>query len=266
MVRILAGQSTWVCMKCYDEVHHGEYPFQFTFPQAAQFATIVTGVDWNDLGDSEVLTQLKNSVGEGNLALRVTMSYFTRHYEFYKALNATFGYLIGVIGVADPSDSLSVPGERTMYSKGTPLRLKFDSGDLCYGMNLSRFDPWLNVAYFEVDTVRHEIRLDLSNSLPSDIFNSVRDIGILRLGILMKSCVYLLGEDSGIPYVMLVVFLQFLYTLQSCTQSPTTLWCWYRCWMVVRELVLFVVRACLHWESHRVFTFCFRRHPTTSVQ
>lgn len=67
-------------------------------------------------------------------------------------------------------------------------------------MDLSLFDPWTFVASFEVDKARHEVRLDLSNSLPVDMSYSIRNIGKLQLGILKNSCVYLLGHDSGLPY------------------------------------------------------------------
>ena len=200
MVASVTGQSTWTPVKCYSKDYHGEYPHQNSISEASQYATIVTGIDWHDLGDSEVLAQLQNAVGEGDLAFRATMSYYTRHFVPYRVHNATYGYLIGVIGVADPSDSLHAPVERAMYSKDRPLGMKFGRDDLCYGMNLSLFDPWTHVAYFEVDAARYEVRIDISNSLPTDLSNSIRDFGKMRLGILMKSCVYLLGEESGLPY------------------------------------------------------------------
>ena len=59
----------------------------------------------------------------------------------------------------------------------------------------------MNMAPFEVDAQRNEIRVDLSNSIPSDLSNNLRYIGDLRLGYLLnQQCVYLLGTDSRIPY------------------------------------------------------------------
>lgn len=200
------AQSQWSRLKCYTKAHHGLYPWQITTPLSSQFTTTVTNIDWQSMGGSEVLTQLQNAVGKGSLTLRGTMFYYTRNYLPYVTHNATYGYLIGVIGATGPADTLNVPGERAMYTKDEPIGLKFDRDDLCYGVDLSQFVPWTYIAVFEVDKKRSEVRIDLSNSLPTDMSNSLRDIGKLRLGILKKSCVYLLGDDSGLPYAAMEDF------------------------------------------------------------
>ena len=190
----IIGQSAWPRLKCYDLQHS----LQSThYPYSSQFTTTVTNIHWHDLRDSEVLNQLQNAVGEGTLALRGTMFH---HPRDYLPSNDTYGNIIGVIGVPSPSDTLNVPGERAMYIKDRPVGLKFDRDDNCYGMDLSLFDPWTFVAPFEVDKTRNEVRLDLSNSLSVDMSYSIRNLGKLRLGILKNSCVYLLGQDSGLSY------------------------------------------------------------------
>lgn len=112
----IIGQSPWPRIKCYDQQHS----FQSThYPYSSQFTTTVTNIHWQDLRDSKVLKQLQNAVGEGALTLRGTMFH---HPSDYLPSNATYGYLLGVIGAPSPSDTLNVPGERAMYIKESPAR------------------------------------------------------------------------------------------------------------------------------------------------
>ena len=203
-VRSVIGQFVWTPMKCYDEKHHGPELYQNSHGQGALSTIKVSDIDWGNMGDSKVLTQLRQdaeSSADRELVVRVSLFYHTQNYPPYVAHNATLGYVMGVIGVPSPSDTCSIPGERALFFKNNPVRLTFEPDDLCYGQNISAYGDWTNFAPVEVDRDRFEIRLDLSNSLSTDIFNNVRDIGTLRLGVLTNSCVQLLGEnDEGLPY------------------------------------------------------------------
>lgn len=201
--RSVVAQFVWYRMKCYNKRNHGSQLYQSSFGQASQSTTTITDIDWSNLGGSEVLSQLREGAGNsgGDLAVRISLFYHTNNYPPYVAHNATLGYVVGVIGVPSPSDTLTVPGERAMFFKGNPVGMAFHPGDLCYGQNISVFGEWTNFTPFEVDSERNEVRLDLSNSLSSDISNSVRDIGVLRLGVQTESCVHLLGDKQGLPYV-----------------------------------------------------------------
>lgn len=202
--RAVIAQNIWPRLKCYNETHHGEELYQDTFPFGAQSTTVLTGINWLNLQNSSVLTQLREASNGGNLTVRITLQYYTRNYPPYIAQNATLGYVFGVIGVPSPNDTLNVPGERAMFNtNNTPAGLTFDNDDLCFLQRPTEFHPWMYTAPFEVDSARNEVRLDLSNSIPSDLSNSLRDIGTLHLGIYRQSenCVLLLGDESGILYL-----------------------------------------------------------------
>lgn len=196
VIPVRLQQSQWSRMKCYDVNTRSYHPY------SVHFILTVTGIEWHSLRDSVVLTQLQRAAGEGDLVVRITM--FGYNWRREVPHNFTYGYLMGVIGVPGPSGNLGLAGDREMFTKHRPFWLEFDKDDLCFGKNMSSVKPtikvWTNTAPFEVDKVKHEIRLDVSNSLPSDRYLLLRDIGILRLGILRESCVYLLGEEEGLPY------------------------------------------------------------------
>jgi hypothetical protein len=201
---ILAGFS-WQRMKCYNSDNHGTELYQDDFPWASQNTAIISDIEWGNLGDSLAMTQLKEAASDGKLQMRITTFYHTQNYPPYVARNATLGYILGVIGVANASDTENVPGERAMFFKNQPLGLTAneDENDLCYNQsNLTDFGKWTNFAPFEVDQEKFEVRFDLSNSIPTNLSNTLRSIGTLRLGVLLESCVLLLGEESdqGIPY------------------------------------------------------------------
>ena len=190
-------QSLWSRMKCVGA--SGSY-----HPYSIQFIATVTDVNWHSLGDSLALAQLQRAVGEGYLVMRITM--FGYNWNPKVEHNFTYGYMMGVIAAPGPSETLGLTGDRAMITKHQPVGLVFDKYDYCYGKNLSSptelpsVKVWTNIAPFEVDRSRREIRLDLSNSLPSNKYILLRDIGILRLGILHETCIYLLGEEEGLSY------------------------------------------------------------------
>ena len=194
--RNIIAHLMWPRMKCFSRDNHGSLSYQVDVNLGAQASTTITNIHWSNSGGSKALHQLRDAVGDGNLSVRITLYGHTNFGE-----NTTLGYVVGVIGVPSPSDTLNLPGERVMHFKANPVGLTFDSDDLCYNQDISSFGDWFQFAPFEVDKTRNEVRVDLSNSLPCDIYTThVRDIGTLRLGILMPLCVYLLGDEGGLPY------------------------------------------------------------------
>ncbi len=197
-------QNLWQCLKCYNETHSAGNPYVHDFALGAQSTTFITGVDWINFEDSAVLTQLQEVSNRGNLMVRITLQYYTSDFKPYISHNATLGYVLGVIGVPSSSDTLNFPGERVMVNTSNiPAGLTFDTNDLCHQQDLSYHAPWMFTAPFEVDLLRNEVRVDLSNSIPINLKNSLRNIGTLRLGVYKESeaCVCLLGDESGIPYL-----------------------------------------------------------------
>ncbi len=199
--RNVIAQQMWPRLKCYNGDNYGEELFQDSFPLGGQSTTRITDIDWKNIGDSQALNDLKDAATGGDLMVRISIFYYTRNYPTYVPYNATLGYVVGVIGVPGPRDTLCVPGQRAMTFSNFPIGLTFDHGDLCDGFedNIAQFGPWMYTAPFEVDRDKNVIHLDISNSIPSDLYNSLRNIGVLRIGVLLGNCVQLLG-DEDIPY------------------------------------------------------------------
>ena len=197
------AQKMWYRLKCYNDNHDNNQLPQDSFPFGAQSTTTLTEVLWNSdiLNESPVLREL-HELSSGKLSVRISLYLYTRNYPPFVALNATLGYVYGVIGAPSPDDTLNVPGSRSMSPTGNIPNVTYnDPTDLCYRQNLSEFYTWTNEAPFEVDETNMKLHVDLSNSIPSDIYNNVRYIGVLRLGILNDDgCVILLGDEAGIPY------------------------------------------------------------------
>ena len=233
------AQYNWVRIPCYSENNLGgpELSYQGTHVAGVISTTTITDVQWGpDLRGSEVLTQLKEkatALGR-DLQARITLHFFTRNFAPYVAFNATLGYVTGSIGVAggdskeegEEKEVFNVPGQRAMFPRETPVGLTFNNtNDICYGYeNKVTEIQWTNFAPFEIgkswsnssgNNEQLEVRLDLSNSLPAHLYDSLRDIGTLKLGILRQKtlqkrkntdgsrgeeCVQILDE-TPIPYL-----------------------------------------------------------------
>ena len=209
----IIAQNMWYRVKCYSPDHYGPELYQDSFPFGASGTTIIDNVDWSDdLGGSTVLSQLKEaSINAGNrLQVRVALFYYTRNLPSYIAYNATLGYVVGSIGVPTSGETHNVAGQRILNPMpNVPVGLgPFPVDDLCHGQDLAAapYNPWVGRTPFEVDTEAQEVRVDLSNSLPVNFENHLRDIGLLKLGILVGTgetqCVQLIGEETEtIPYL-----------------------------------------------------------------
>ena len=187
----------WPSGKCYSRTHHGDGPPESDKEFSALSTTKIINVNWGNVGGSDALKQLQSRAatsGSEELAVRITM--------FLHSQSTGIITVAGVIGVPSPTDTLGFAGERAMYPANDPLGITINSNDTCYNMNLTEFEKWTQLAPFELDRERNELRVDLSNSLPNDIERrTIRDLGVLRFGILTPSdCVYLLGEEEGLSY------------------------------------------------------------------
>ncbi len=52
-------QNLWTPLKCYNDDHHGDELFQPTIALGSQSTTIITSIDWNNMGNSQALQELK---------------------------------------------------------------------------------------------------------------------------------------------------------------------------------------------------------------
>ena len=214
----IIAQNMWQRMKCYSENHtgtnnHTSELYQDTFPYGALSTTVITDLQWYDLRQSTALRELK-SLAEatgGNLSVRITLFYYTRNLPSYVPFNATLGYVVGTIGITNPTDTFNVPGQRIMNPSGNlPIGLTFPREDLCYHQNLSSFDDnyWISTTPFEVDLQQRKVHVDLSNSLSVNFNNTLYDIGKLRFGTILPvttekiffDCIHLYGKED-IPYL-----------------------------------------------------------------
>ena len=197
------AQCMWPRLKCYSRDNPGSELFQDSFPLGAQATSRITDIDWSNVGDSQALADLQTAAAAngGDLQVRISIHYYTRNYPTYVPYNATLGYVVGVIGIPSERDTLNVPGQRAMSFVGFPIGLTFEEGDLCYGKedDITQFGPWMYTAPFEVDTENGQVHLDISNSVSSTLDNSLRNIGTLRVGVLVDDCIQIL-LDEDIPY------------------------------------------------------------------
>ena len=211
---------------------------------STQFASTITVDNWGTMHppapeyttpkDSEVLTDLaqalwKNNVNMENylkpakLSLRVTLYYTTRRSLLRLPYNASLGYMVGSIGVhneypeaaesRDPNviyDTANIPGQRVLaWNKelDKPLGLKMDTNE---DFDREKVEQWVHDAPFEVSSLtsdKWEVRLDLSNSILTDFYGSLVDIGCLQLARLdvdqSGGSVDQIG-DSGLKCVVLL--------------------------------------------------------------
>ena len=206
----IISQDIWQRIVCYppsrfmDELYPDSYPF------SSQGTTFITGVEWGRVDDSLAMMQLKNAVGfDGQLSVRITIFYYIRNSP-YVSFNATIGHVIGTIGVANSRDTLNFGGQRLLVpTKHVPLSLK--DGKLnndARSCNCTNPQAWVYRAPFEVNMQDKVISVDLSNSLPFSLNNSLCDLDTIWLGILVRNasdssdeCVHVIGNE-GIPYMV----------------------------------------------------------------
>lgn len=224
--RSILTQFGWWRIPCYTDFNNGsQYSFQNSIREAPQYTTTLSNIEWGDLVPSEVLNQLHDIVGDnGKLSVRITLFYTTRNFWPYVAHNATLGYVMGSIGTHDYYDTTNVPGKRGMFPKDTPILPDFGKDDICStymqnkppkAENITQL-KWTNFAPFEIGRKNDmpEVRLDLSNSLPTDLSNAVRDFGPLKVGVLLENipCVMILNEDP-LPYTTSDEFFPWIFSV-----------------------------------------------------
>ena len=129
-----------------DELYPDSYPF------SSQGTTLITDIEWDQIGDSPAMMQLKDAVGcDGQLSVHITIFCYTCNSP-HVSLNATLGHVVGTIGVANSRDTLNFGGQRLLVpTKNVPLSLK--DGDLnndTRSCNCHNPQPWMYKAPFEV--------------------------------------------------------------------------------------------------------------------
>ena len=200
------SQDIWQRIVCYPQSRFMDELYPDSYPFSSQGTTFITDIEWGQIGDSPAMMQLKDAVGcDGQLSVRITIFCYTRNSP-HVSLNATLGHVVGTIGVANSRDTLNFGGQRLLVpTKNVPLSLK--DGDLnndTRSCNCHNPQPWMYKAPFEVNMQSKHICVDLSNSLPFSLNNSLCDLKSLQLGILVNTssneCVYVIGNE-GIPYM-----------------------------------------------------------------
>ena len=206
----VVSQDYWLKVKCYGPHYHGSHPFDASFALGAQATTVIKNVSWDSFSSFTILNQLKEASEKytGDLAVRMSFYFYTRSYIPFLEKNFTLAYIVGSIGIAYKGEPLNFGGERILVPGrfDPPGLLAIDEHDSCYNKKLGDFSPWLFKAPFKVDSVAKKLTVDLSNSLPINMYGTIRNIGPIQFGVLLQKstqypefCVYTIGEN--IPYL-----------------------------------------------------------------
>ena len=171
--------------------------------------TRLQNVIWGDISESTVLQQLKevSDHEENELSVSMTVYFYTRDTPDYLFINFTLGYVVGTIGVAKPHEPKLFNGERLLSFEGFEQPdLPLNETDSCYiyQQNKTNHPYWMNKAPFQMfrDPQNMRVTVDLSNSLPVDLYGSLRNLGDLWLGIVNEHerCIELISK-SPLPYL-----------------------------------------------------------------
>ena len=123
------AQRMWHRLKCYSATNNNSQLYQDSFPFGAQSTTTLTELLWNpDILNSSIVLNELHGLSSDILSVRITINLYTQNYPPFVALNATLGYVYGVIGAvhqvlmthsifleADPCPLLGI-FPTTMYS------------------------------------------------------------------------------------------------------------------------------------------------------
>lgn len=156
---------------------------------SAQGTSKLKNINWGDIGNSTILDQLKNANRMGQLSVRIT------HYQFSsdnRSGNFTFGNVVGTIGIAKPEEPLNAGGQRLLsYIKRAHLpNIIVPQNDSCYeSISNGSSIFWTYKAPFKIQQVEMSsvLSVDVSNSLPMDVYGNIRDLGELKFALFVES-------------------------------------------------------------------------------
>ena len=198
----ILAQDLWGRSICTN-VNHNYESHRF----GAKSVTRLQNVRWGDVSESPVLQQLmeESKREENELSVSITVYFYTRDTPEYLFINFTLGYVVGTIGVAKPHEPKLFNGHRLLSFEGVEqpdLPLPEDDSCYVYQQNKTNHPYWMNKAPFQLFPRNKRLTVDLSNSLPVDLYGSLRHVGELRLGIIneQENCIELIGEKS-LPYL-----------------------------------------------------------------
>ena len=153
--------------------------------KSVQSTSKLVNVTWGDWYEGSLaLNQLRMRAQETNsLSVSITHDLFN---ETYYSGDYSYGRIIGSIGFSRPNEPLNVGGQRLLsHHSVPPPEIKLNETDSCFNIDVSVI-RWTNKAPFMVHTSTSSIFLsvDLSNSLPLDIYGNLRDLGTLQFAML----------------------------------------------------------------------------------
>ena len=145
--------------------------------------TTITNIVWSEsYKHSPILQELEEASGN---QLQVSLSLYSYRHSDPPPNNFSLGYVVGTIGISNAGEPLNYGGDRVLIPKVSdfpPNSLTFKAPFKVHSQNL--------------------LTVDLSNSLPVNIYSTLIDIGPIFLGIIHDAieCVELISSDP-IPYL-----------------------------------------------------------------
>ena len=133
----------------------------------AIYQSVLTGVEWGDIGGSAFLTELRNASKDGLLSIKFNVDAFDTDFT---SPTFTLGRITGTIGPASAGEPRHVVIGRQFMTTSLP--------------NAGFFAPAgkVNFCAAVVDDQRGKVLLDLGNSLPTDTLGGpLSDLGTLSL-------------------------------------------------------------------------------------
>lgn len=134
---------------------------------SAMWQSVLTNLEWGDVGQSPFLQQLKGAAGDGLLSIKFNLDGYNSSYG---TPTFTFGRITGTIGPATSDEPRHLVLGRHFMTTSTSQGFFIPAGGI-------------NFCVAVVNQERRKIYLDLGNALPTvSSGGALRDLGTLSLG------------------------------------------------------------------------------------
>ena len=172
-------QNAWIQEPCMTKNHN---QLNLDDKQGARTASKLVNVTWASSLYSEALQQLKQISEKHGGQLSISMSLYAFRYN-ETAANYSQGRISGTIGFARMSEPRFFEGERLIsFEFVDQPNLTLSENDQCYTRN---YHPvWAYRAIFKLHHQTKSITVDFSSTFTRDMYQSIRDLGLVHLAVL----------------------------------------------------------------------------------
>jgi hypothetical protein len=137
------------------------------FPLGAMYQSVLSSLEWGDVGGSAFLSGLRDSVGDGPLSIKFNVDGYDMTPT---SADFTRGRIAGTIGPGSAAEPRHLVLGRQLMARGTP------------GTPLFSPAGGINFCVARVDRDAGKVYLDLGNALPTSTAGGpMRDLGTLSL-------------------------------------------------------------------------------------